>query len=81
VGGPPEGKEQTALMRQAADHVQDYLAHPPRESGIMASTWNEDDLESPVWIEKSVLAHAYLLAEEVDGCVPTGRKRKRVRLE
>jgi hypothetical protein len=66
----PEGKEQTALMRQAADHIQDYLAHPPRESDIMASTWNEDDnednLESPVWIEKSVLAHAYLLAEEVD---------------
>lgn len=58
--------ERTGLMRQAAQHVKDSLAHPPRR-GEMVEAWeDEDDLEAPAWVEKSVLAHAYLLAEEWD---------------
>jgi hypothetical protein len=57
-------EERTALMRQAAQHIADYLAHPPnRRSEI---DWGEDDLERPVWIDKSVLAHAHLLAEQFE---------------
>lgn len=49
-------------MRRAAQRVKDYLAHAPR--GFMEA-W-EDDLERPAWSNKSVLAHAYLLAEDWD---------------
>ncbi|MFQ5593561.1 MAG: hypothetical protein ACE5HA_05380 [Anaerolineae bacterium] len=60
----PTGEERRALMRQAAQHVRDYLAHP---SGPHATRrWGEDDLERPAWISRSVLAHAGLLAEDFD---------------
>lgn len=41
------GEERTKLMRQAAQHVKDYLAHPPRPQAMMEAGWHEDDLESP----------------------------------
>lgn len=49
------------LMQQAADRVKDYLAHPPRDSQMTAD-WREDGLESPAWIDNSILAHVHLLA-------------------
>jgi hypothetical protein len=58
----PTRKERTGQMRRAAQRVKDYLAHAPR--GFMEA-W-EDDLERPAWSNKSVLAHAYLLAEDWD---------------
>lgn len=58
------GEERTALMQRAVQHVQEYLAHPP---DCQAVAWPRDDgLESPVWIDSSVLAHAYLLAGDFD---------------
>ncbi len=57
-------EERTKLMRQAAQQVRDYLAHPPNHQHDMG--WGGDDLERPAWIGKSVLAHAYLLAGEVE---------------
>ena len=54
----PIGVERTRLMQQAAQHVQHALAHPPSQ----AMQVGEDALERPVWPEKSVLTHAYLLA-------------------
>jgi hypothetical protein len=54
----PTGLERTRRMHQAAQHMQHALAHPP--SQVMQV--REDGIESPVWPDKSVLAHAYLLA-------------------
>ncbi len=62
----PSGEERTKLMRQAAQHVKDTLAHPPRQQALMEAGWQEDDLESGGWIDKSVLAHAHLLAGDWD---------------
>ncbi|MFQ6057535.1 MAG: hypothetical protein ACE5MB_01475 [Anaerolineae bacterium] len=59
----PTGQERTRLMQQAAQHVKDYLARPPRHP-VMGARVAEDDLERPAWISKSVLAHAYLFAED-----------------
>jgi tetratricopeptide (TPR) repeat protein len=61
--GAPSGAERTALMRQAIQRVQHYLAHPPARSEI---GWDVDSLERPVWIDVSVLAHACLLAEDFE---------------
>ena len=58
----PTGTERTGRMHQAAQHMQQALAHPP---GQVMHVW-EDALESPVWPDKSVLAHAYFLAGEWD---------------
>jgi hypothetical protein len=60
----PTGAERATLMRQAAQHVQDYLAHPPRSQGEV--WWDMDSLERPAWIDKSVLAHTCLLAEDFE---------------
>jgi len=61
----PTGEERTRLMRQAVQHVKDYFAHPSGRQE-METWWGEDDFERPAWISKSVLAHAYLLAEDWD---------------
>ena len=58
----PSHDERAGLMGQAAGHVKDYLAHPPRSQAMLEAERHWDDLESPGWIDKSVLAHAYLLA-------------------
>lgn len=50
----------TEVMRRAAQHIQEYLAHQPRRN--IYSVDGPDEFESPAWIEKSVLAHAHLLA-------------------
>lgn len=63
-GATPSGQEQTRLMPQAAQHVQSYLAHPPGRSEATEIWEIGDGLEAPGWIDKSVLAHAYLFAEE-----------------
>jgi hypothetical protein len=56
--------ERTALMQRAAEHIRDYLAHPPsRRDEIVRG---DDGLERPAWIDRSVLAHACLLAGDWD---------------
>lgn len=60
----PTGAKRTERMQQAVRYVEDYLAHPPRHEEMMEVGGGGDDLESPAWIDKSVLAHAYLLAGE-----------------
>jgi hypothetical protein len=59
-------RERAGQMRQAADHIESYLAHPPRHRDVLEGDWPRDNLEEPAWIDKSVLAHAYLLAQEWD---------------
>lgn len=60
----PAGTERPASLRQAVEHVRGCLAHPPaRQESIQ---WGEDDLERPVWVDKSLLAHACLLAGDFD---------------
>ena len=49
-------------MSQAAQHIQNTLSNPPDQ---VPSVW-ADAIESPVWPDKSVLAHAYLLAGDWD---------------
>ena len=56
----PAGSERTALMRQAVHYLRDRLAHPPEIA------WERDDLERVVPVRKSVLAHACLLAGELE---------------
>jgi len=62
----PTDKERIELMQQAAQHVKNYLAHPPSRQETWAAEWHEDDLEATAWINKSVLAHANLLAGDWD---------------
>jgi len=54
------GEERAGLMRQAAQHVKEYLSHPPHRD-VVEPGWEEDGLEWPAWVGKSVLAHAYAL--------------------
>ncbi|MBM3135222.1 MAG: hypothetical protein FJZ89_08070, partial [Chloroflexi bacterium] len=56
----PSGQEQTGLMQQAAQHAQDYLAHPLVRPEVMGVWEIGDSLEAPAVIDKSVLAHAYM---------------------
>jgi hypothetical protein len=59
-----DAADRAALMERAAEHVRDYLAHPPaRQDGIVRG---DDGLERPAWIDPSVLAHACLLASDWD---------------
>jgi hypothetical protein len=58
----PASAERTRQMSQAALHVQDTLSNPPEQ---VTSVW-ADAIERPVWPDKSVLAHAYLLASDWD---------------
>ena len=60
----PAGAERTRQMSQAAQHVRDTL--PPDQ---VPSVW-VDAIERPVWPDKSVLAHAYLLAGDWDAAYP-----------
>jgi hypothetical protein len=60
----PEGKARTKQMRRAAQHVAAYLARRPR-SDLAFEPWGEDRLETPAWIDKSVLVHAYVLAGDL----------------
>jgi len=58
------GEERQALMQQATRHMRDYLAHPPDRQAV---AWpREDAIESPAWIDSSVLAHACLLAGDFE---------------
>ncbi len=68
----PAGAERTALLRQAIQHLEDCLAHPPSPPTGFAS--GEDDLEKLVWVGKGTVAHADLLAEDFDAaCELAGR--------
>ncbi len=58
------GTERTELMHRAVLRLQDHLAHPP--SSQDATGWSEDDLERPAWPSKAVLAHACLLAGDLE---------------
>jgi hypothetical protein len=69
----PTRDERINLMQQAAQEIRRYLAHPPRPSDLdlvwdtddeEGSSRDSDSVEQPAWIDKSVLAHAYLFAGE-----------------
>lgn len=64
-GAPTDG-ERRAVMRQAAQHVQGYLAQRAGRGDIPGLWRDEDNLERPALISTSVLAHTYLLGEEFD---------------
>jgi hypothetical protein len=53
------GRERAQRMRTAAEHVKAYLAHPPRSWKWLEDGWDEENAEAPVWIERSLLAHAW----------------------
>ncbi len=71
----PADKERIRLMQQAADHIKDYLAHPPRQRES-EMWWAEDRFEAPAWIDKSVLAHAYLLSQDLDAAHQLAAREK-----
>jgi hypothetical protein len=58
----PAGAERTRQMSQAAQHIQNALSNPHDQ---VTSVW-ADAIERPVWPDKSVLAHAYLFADDWD---------------
>lgn len=62
----PGGDARTSLMRQAAQHIRDYLAQPASRHGPALPWPGDDGLERAVVIDKAVLAHACLLAGEVE---------------
>jgi hypothetical protein len=57
------GDDRAALMRHALRRLQDYLAHPPSRDAV---GWRGDDLELPALPSKAALAHACLLAGDLD---------------
>ena len=72
-----DGKARLKMMQQAADHLRNYLAHPPRPLGTDTfEPWAEDDLESSPWIDKSVLAHVCLLAGDLDSARQLAAREK-----
>lgn len=62
----PGNEERRQLMRQAAEHIQDYLGRSSRHQGPVFLAPGIDRLEQAATINKSVLAHAWLLAGEVE---------------
>ena len=58
----PAGAERTRQMSQAAQHIQHTLSNPPDQ---VTTVW-ADAIETPVRPDKSVLAHAHLLAGDWD---------------
>lgn len=68
--------DRTRLMRQAAAFAQDYVAHPPRRRETVEDDWNAADSDSPAWMSTSVLAHAYLLAEDWEAAHQLGAREK-----
>lgn len=58
----PEMAERMDWMRRAALHVEGYLQRPPARPTAWAL--GDDDLESPALVDKSTLAHTYLLSGE-----------------
>jgi len=71
----PEGTARTRVMRRAAQHLTAYLAHPPR-SDLAFQPWVEDQLETPAWVDKSVLSHAHVLAGDLVSAHELGSKQK-----
>ena len=69
-------EERINLMQQAAQHVKDYIAHSSRRQETYRVEWHEDNLEATVWIDKSVLAHAYLLAGDWDAAHQLATREK-----
>jgi len=59
-------EERSKLMQQAAQHAKEFLAHQLCHSENFEEAWVEDLFEKPRLIDKSVLAHSYLLAGEWD---------------
>ncbi len=53
-------------MQQATQHIEAYLAHPPRWTPTF-DAWQEDQYETPAWTDRSVLAHACVLAGDIEG--------------
>jgi len=68
--------ERTRLMQQAAAYTKNHIAHPPRRRETIDGDWDSADLESPAWTSESVLAHAYLLAEEWDAAHAVAAREK-----
>ena len=65
----PHGDEQTRLMRQAAEHIQEYQGRPPSRQGRQGPSFpwlGDDGLERPAVINNSMLTHAWLLAGEFE---------------
>ena len=58
----PAGTDRMRRMSQAAQHVQQTLSTTPAQ---VTHAW-VDAIETPVWPDKSVLAHAHLLAGDWD---------------
>jgi hypothetical protein len=56
-------EQRRAQMQRCARHIASYLKRPPRPPVSFEA--GQDDLDEPVWIENSVLAHAYLLAGDL----------------
>jgi hypothetical protein len=58
----PSREARTRLMRQAAEHLKQYLGRSARRSDFIESMGEKDDAETPAWVDTSDLAHAYLLS-------------------
>ena len=56
--------ERAQVMRRAARHLEDVLQQPRGPSGSMVRLSGEDDLETPVRVDRRLLAQAWLLAHD-----------------
>ena len=57
----PEPKRR-ARMRQADRHLKSWLERPGRRSVEVLDTLEDDALEAPAWVDRSLRAHALLFA-------------------
>ena len=58
------GEERTALMERAKTVLQERFAHPPSSAEVAPE--DVDGLDRPVWPSKATLAHACLLAGNLE---------------
>ncbi len=63
-GAESDRAARTPLLRQAAEYVKECLAQPPQHEAIVLG--ERDGLESAVWVQPSLLTHAYLLGQQWD---------------
>jgi hypothetical protein len=62
----PTVRRRTELLEEAARHLHEVLARPPERDAAVGAFWTDDELGWPRRIDKSVLAHAYLLAGNLE---------------
>jgi tetratricopeptide (TPR) repeat protein len=67
-----QNADRTSLMKQAAEVIEAHLKGSNRDS--FARNWEQDDLERPSRVTKTLLLHAYLFADDLAKALELAKK-------